>query len=247
MALSETAALRGGSTPPHDDLHVTDELVDRIMRVAVAIAVAGVVVQVVSQLVNYFVFDFEIWNLNVDADNNSFAWASSVAQFAVAFSCALLLLVGWWSFRPLAALTLILAYFSLDDIARFHEEIAYAFREDVLGVQLAYGRIIWPIMFFPLLAAAFVLLWRFAERAPRRAGRAIRIGLVMLVLAVFAEAFSTVFHVGTDPEGTLQDILQVAVEESLELAAWVLIAGATAATLCATLVAGRAATEGSSS
>jgi hypothetical protein len=240
VALSETAALRGGSPPLRDDIDVSDRLVERIMRVAVVIAVAGVCVQFLSQLVNYFVFDFEIWNLNVDADNNSFAWASSVAEFAAAFCCALLLLAGWWAFRPLLALTLILAYFSLDDIARFHEEIAYSFREDILGVQLAYGRIIWPIMFFPLLAAAFVLLWRFAERAPAQAGRAIRIGLVMLVLAVFAEAFSTVFHVGTDPEGTLQDVLQVAVEESLELAAWVLIAGAAAATLCATLVGGRA-------
>jgi hypothetical protein len=133
-------------------------------------------------------------------------------------------------------LSQLLNYFSLDDIARFHEEIAYSFREDVLGVQLAYGRIIWPIMFLPLLAAAFILLWRFAERTSESPGRAIRISLVMLVLAVFAEAFSTVFHVGDDPEGTLQDILQVAVEESLELAAWVLIAAAAAATLCKVLI-----------
>lgn len=235
MALSQRSAPLAETTP-RDGATKSDLLVDRILRIAVFVAIAGAVVQVLSQLVNYFVFDFAIWNLNVDADNNSFAWASSVAQFAAAFCCALLLLTGWWSFRRLLALTLILAYFSLDDIARFHEEIAYSFREDVLGVQLAYGRIIWPIMFLPLLAAAFILLWRFAERAGDPAGRAIRIGLVMLVLAVFAEAFSVVFHVGDDPEGTLQDILQVAVEESLELAAWVLIAGAAAATLCKVLI-----------
>jgi hypothetical protein len=239
VALFERTAPRAADAPLRGEMDVS-RLVNRIMTFAVAIAVAGVVVQVVSQLLNYFVFDFEVWNLNVDADNNSFAWASSVAQFATAFCCALLLLVGWWSRRRLLALTLILTFFSLDDIVRIHEEVAYSFREDILGVQLAYGRVIWPIMFFPLLAAAFVLLWRLAERAPARAGQAIRAGLVMLVLAVLAEAFSTVFHVGTDPEGTLQDVLQVAVEESLELAAWVLIAGAAAATLCATLVnAGR--------
>jgi hypothetical protein len=236
VALSERTASRAARLSARGEPDASAPLVERIMRVAVALAIAGAVVQTISQLLNYFVFDFEIWNLNVDADNNAFAWASSVAQFAAAFCCALLLLAGWWSFRRLLALTLILVYFSVDDIARFHEEIAYAFREDVLGLQLAYGRVIWPIMFFPLLAAAFILLWRFAEQAPERAGRAVRLGLVMLVLAVFAEAFSTVFHVGTDPEGTLQDILQVAVEESLELAAWVLIAGATAATLCATLI-----------
>lgn len=235
MALSQRSA-PPAETSTRDGATKSDPLVERIMRVGVVVAVAGVVVQVLSQLLNYFVFDFGIWNLNVDADNNSFAWASSVAQFAAAFCCALLLLTGWWSFRRLLALTLILAYFSLDDIARFHEEIAYSFREDVLGLQLAYGRIIWPIMFLPLLAAAFILLWRFAERTSESPGRAIRISLVMLVLAVCAEAFSTVFHVGDDPEGTLQDILQVAVEESLELAAWVLIAAAAAATLCEVLI-----------
>jgi len=236
VALSQRTAPRAASPPLRDEADETDELVERIMRAAAVLAVAGAVVQTISQLLNYFVFDFAISNLNVDADNNSFAWASSVAQFAAALCCALLLLLGWWSFRRLLALTLILAYFSLDDIVRIHERVAYSFREDVLGVQLAYGRMIWPIMFLPILAAAFLLLWRFAGQAPARAARGIRVGLGMLVAAVFAEAFSTVFHIGTDPEGTLQDILQVAVEESLELGAWILIAAATAATLCVTLI-----------
>jgi hypothetical protein len=229
-------ASRAANAPLPDEAVSPDRLVERIMRLGVLIAIGGAAVQVASQLVNYFVFDFDVWNLNVDADDNAFAWASSVAQFAAALSCALLLLVGWWSFRRLLALTLILAYFSVDDITRAHEEIAFWFRENVLGVQVAYGRIIWPIMFFPILAAAFLLLWRFAERAPERAGRGIRVGLVMLVLAVFAEAFSTVFHVGDDEHGSLADVLEVAGEESLELAAWVIIAAATAATLCATLI-----------
>jgi hypothetical protein len=213
-----------------------ERLTERILGIGVVLAIAGAAVQTASQLLNYFVFDFEVWNLNVDADNNAFAWASSVAQFAAAFCCALLVLAGWWSARRLLALTLILAFFSLDDVARYHEDLAFSFREDVLGVQLAYGRIIWPIMFFPLLAGAFVLLWRFSEQAEARPARFVRIGLVLLVAAIFAEAASTVFHVGDDPEGTLQDILQVALEESLELVAWVLIAAAAAATLCSTLV-----------
>lgn len=237
MALSQRSA-PPAETTPRDGATESDLLVDRILRIAVFVAIAGAVVQVLSQLANYFVFDGDIWALNVDADDNAFAWASSVAQFAVGFCCLLLVLTGWWSARRLAALAAILVFFSLDDIVRIHEEVAYAFREDVLGVQLAYGRIIWPIMFFPLLAAAFVLLWRFAEQAGDQAGRAIRIGLGMLVLAVFAEGISTVFHVGDeDPLGTLQDVVQVAIEESLELGAWVLIAGAAAATLCRALLA----------
>lgn len=225
MPRANGAALRG-------DEDRSDRLVERIIRIAAGVAVAGACVQVASQFVNYFVFDGDVWALDVDADTNAFAWASSVSQFAVAFSCLLLAIVGWWSAGRLIALTAILTFFSLDDIVRIHEEVAFTFREDVLGVQVAYGRIIWPIMFFPVLAAAFYLLWRFAEQAPARAGRAIRLGLGMLVLAVLTEAFSFVFHVGEDdPLGTFPDVVEVAVEESLELAAWVLIAGAAAATL----------------
>ena len=234
MALLDRTALRAASL--RDEPDDPDRLYERILRIGVVTAIAGAVVQTTSQLVNYFVFDLRVWNLEVDADNNAFAWASSVAQFAAAFACALLLIAGWWSARRLLALSLILAFFSLDDIARFHEEIGSSVREDVFGLEIGYGRVIWPIVFFPLLAGAFILLWRFAEQAQRRAARYLQLGLVMLVLAIAAEASSATFHVGQDADGTLADVLEVAVEESLELGAWVLIAAAMAATLCDTLV-----------
>ena len=217
-----------------DQLDEPDRIPERILRIGLVIAIVGTLVQTASELVDYFAFDLDVWNLNIDADNNAFAWASSVAQFAAAFCCALLAIAGWWSSRLLLALTLILAFFSLDDIVRFHEDLAFEFREDVLGVQVAYGRIIWPIMFFPLLAAAFLLLWRFGDRAAARSGWFIRLGLVMLVLAVFAEMGSTT--IGGDSENTLPYVLEVVVEEGLELAAWVLIATAMASTLSATLL-----------
>jgi hypothetical protein len=228
------------ATSSSDHLDEPDAMPDRILRVGLVIAVVGTLVQGLSELVDYFAFDLDVWNLNADADNNAFAWASSVAQFAAAFCCSLLLIAGWWSFRRLLALTLILAFFSLDDIARFHEDLAFEFRQDVLGVQLAYGRVIWPILFFPLLAAAFILLWRFADQATARAAGFIRLSLVMLVLAVFAEMGSTAL--GSDSEDTLPYVLEVVVEEGLELAAWVLIAAAAAAVLTTTLIRrGRAA------
>jgi hypothetical protein len=239
VAISERPAQRA----PDRQSTAEDEserLVARVVRIAAAVAVAAVLVQVTSEFANYFLFDMDVWALNVDADDNAFAWASSVAQFTVAAFCLLLLLAGWWSPWPLLGLTAILAFFSLDDIVRIHEEVASAFRADVLGVETAWGRLVWPIIFLPLLAAAFVLLWRFSERAPALAGRATRIGLVMLVLAVFAEAFSTVFHLGEDQAlGSLPDIVEVSIEESLELAAWILIAGALAATV---LTSGRRTT-----
>ncbi len=217
-----------------DQLDEPGRIPERILRIGFVIAIVGTLVQTASELVDYFAFDLDVWNLNIDADNNAFAWASSVAQFAAAFSCALLAITGWWSSRLLLALMLILAFFSLDDIARFHEDLSFGLREDVLGVQVAYGRVIWPIMFFPLLAAAFLLLWRFGDRAAARSGWFIRLGLVMLVLAVFAEMGSTT--IAGDSENTLPYVLEVVVEEGLELAAWVLIATAMASTLSATLL-----------
>jgi hypothetical protein len=230
VGASQSTAFRAASHPTREEASETDRLIERILRVGAAVAIAGAAVQVASQLLNYFVFDLDVWTLNVDADDNVFAWASSAAQFAAAFTCLLLAIAGWWSPRRLGVLALILALFSLDDIARFHERSSDSVRS-LFDIDLAYGRLIWPFLFFPLLGAAFVLLWRFAEEAPSRAGSFVRIGLVMLVLAVIAEGISTAFHVGEAEEGTLQDILQVAVEESLELSAWVLISSALAATL----------------
>lgn len=231
MALSERTVSRAVDPSPRSEADDHDPIIERLIRIGIGVAITGAVIQIASQLVNYFIFDVEVGNLNVDADTNSFAWASSVTIFAVGFACAILALVGWWSVPKLAALAAILAFFSLDDIIRVHERVTYSLREDVFGFQLAYGRILWPILFFPLLVAAFLLLWRLAEQAPARAGWAIRTGLVLLVLAVAAEAFSTVLHVGTDPAGTLQDIVQVAIEESLEFAGWALIAAALVATV----------------
>lgn len=231
MALSERTVPAAADASPRVEADEHDSNIERLIRIGIAVAIVGAAVQVASQLVNYFIFDGDVASLNVDADTNSFAWASSVTIFAVAWACAVLALVGWWSVPKLAALAAILTFFSLDDIIRVHERVAYSLRADVLGFQLAYGRILWPILFFPLLAAVFVLLWRLADQVPARAGWAIRTGLVMLVLAVAAEASSTVLHVGTDPTGTLQDIIQVAIEESLEFAGWALIAAALVATV----------------
>lgn len=230
MALSKTTAPRAATPPVRDEAIEADRLIDRILRLGVVVAVVAVVIQITSQLVNYFVFDGEIWNLNLDGEGNVFAWASSVTQFAAAFCCGLLVLEGWWSRRRLVALMLILAFFSLDDIVQLHERLTLSFIGDALGIERAYSRVVWPLLFFPLLGAAFVLLWRLAERAPRQATPLVRIGLAMLVLAVGAEAFSTLLHVGEDGYGTLQDTLLVAFEETLELGAWVVITAALAAT-----------------
>jgi hypothetical protein len=230
VAISERPAQRAPDRQP-TAADEPERLVARVVHIAAAVAVAAVLVQVTSEFANYFLFNMDVWALNVDADNNAFAWASSVAQFAVAAFCLLLLLAGWWSTWPLVGLMAILAFFSLDDIVRIHERVGTGF-EDALGLGEAWGRLIWPIIFMPLLAAAFILLWRFSERAPGVAARVTRIALVMLVLAVFAEAFSTALHLGeADSLGSLPDVVEVSVEESLELAAWILIAGALAATV----------------
>jgi len=234
VALLDRTARRAPSSPDQPD--EPDSLPERILRLGLAMALVAVLIQTTAELTNYFVFDMGVWSFDADADDNGFAWASSVAQFAPAFTCLLLALTGWWSTRRLVALSLILAFFSLDDIARFHENLGSAVREHIFGLETGFGRLIWPIVFFPLLAAAFILLWQFGERAGERAGRFVRVGLLMLVLATFAEAGSSVLHVGdADAEGRLPDVLEVSIEEGLELAAWILIASAATAVVAAVL------------
>ena len=216
-------------------------LSDRLLSTGIAVAAVGVVVQTASHLFQAFVAP-SLDELSADRDDNAFAWASAVAMFAGAV--AAFVLYALQRRRGLLALAVLLAFLSLDDIATVHETIGSR-SESVLGLASYAGRIVWIVLYLPLLVLGVVLLVRLALEASPRARRVILVGLGLLGAGVAAEAATYLTYAAGYGEGTTLDTLEVAVEEGAELAGWILIGAALVAHACATLLtAGRIDSSG---
>ena len=113
----------------------------------------------------------------------------------------------------------------------------------VLGVQLVDDRYLhlnaddelglpaWvsssAVLFLPLFGLAALLLLRTARRLPAQLAGLVYLGLGLLVLALATELVSTALYELADVErGSWPDTLEVVLEETAELAAWILIATA---------------------
>jgi len=199
-------------------------LAERILEAAVVVAVAGVVAQTLVDVAGVWAFDREHEILLADSDDSLFAWASIVATFAAAVGALLLSLA-----RPgrslLWFIAVAAAFLSLDDFVRIHERLGdLADRAESLEAWEP-ARLLWPVLFFPLLGALFLALWRVAGRLPRRPGRFLLVGLSLLTGAVALELVSAgVLRAGYD-RGTVPYELEVIAEEGAELAGWILVAG----------------------
>ena len=198
-----------------------------IVWTAAGVALAAVVLQSVGEVAN-FALDTDIDALDADEELNVFAWASSMSTFAAAF----FLFVPAVAVPTLDRIRLVaagaLAFFSLDDAVGFHERLAER-SVQVLDTAVSVERIVWPIIYLPLLVFVFVILFRMARRHPDVIGTALLAGLALLALALLGEVTSAAYVDGD--ADTWGSIIEVAVEEGAELAGWILIAGALAARL----------------
>jgi uncharacterized membrane protein len=208
---------------PSVDAAATAPLVERIVRAGVVLAVLGVAAQSVGYLTSVVFFDGDVQALNADDDHSMWAWASSTATFAAGFAVFLLALVAPVS-RRLLAFAALLAFLSLDDVLRVHERIGTTVREQVFGLGEGWGRLTWPALYFPLLAIAFLTLWRLSDEAPKRGGRSVKLGLGLLVAAVATELVTAPLYIATDDDEGAVRRVQVTLEEGAELAGWIVIA-----------------------
>jgi hypothetical protein len=206
---------------------------ERVVNVGVLLSIAGVLVQTAMHLTDIVVFDRGVNSFDADEDFGVSSWASIVATFAAGFGAMLVgLVVRRGFFFLLAAL---LAFLSLDDFILVHERVGelvtlFGFDEDS-----ELKRVVWPVFFMPLLAAAAVLLWLAARQFSGRPAWLVRAGLVALVLAVVFEAASSAllelgFHHRTWPYE-----FEVILEEGAELAGWIWIATGLTAIACSEL------------
>jgi hypothetical protein len=205
-----------------------------IVAYALRAGIVAVAAQTILHLTNALL-DYRVWNFHADVDGNAISWVSSVVTFTAALAAAGVAVAIPPARRGAFALAAVLAFFSLDDIVAFHERIGVHVRGDLAA---GWGRLLWPAIFFPLLAFSFLMLLRLSRDAPPRADKAILFGLVLLVFAVAAEAaWSSWFLTGGETE-SWPDTIEVVIEEGAELFAWFLVAGGLAATAAAAL-AGR--------
>jgi hypothetical protein len=203
----------------------TERDVAGLLRWVVLVAIVGAVGQGIVHSVNAVLLDFRFGMLNADADQGVFTWASSVATFAAAGAIAMVA-AQITRFRfALLGTAAVVAFLSLDDAVALHERITISH----IGPIEHAGRILWVACSMPLLAAAFVGMAVLARRAPLGSGRVIMVGLWMLVGAIVLEVTSPIwFALGSDHGGWLYEA-EVVIEEGLELASWLLIAGGAAA------------------
>jgi len=195
------------------------ELSERLLTWGAYTAIAVTVIQTVGHLYDWLATDLDIILLNADHDQAIYAWVPTTAIFMGALALFLQQqIVPVTGFRRW--LPAILAYLSLDEMVALHERVLKVL--DKLSITASHGRVIWPLIYLPVLAATTIALWRMAGTMTTRAGLFVQTGLVMLAVAVMLEVGSVALV--DDYENAYQ--VEVIVEQNLELAGWTLLGAA---------------------
>lgn len=191
------------------------------MSIGIVLAAAAAAFVVVSQFAYVFAFDAEVGALNADAENNTFSWMSSSVTFVGGF-VALLLSVVDTRRNAFLLLAAVLTFFSLDDTLQLHEDVGTRVAD---GLSLERGLVhgVWPVIFFPLLAFAFILIWRVSGQLADRTQRVLRLGLALLVVGVLAEGAASAWYGSGEDAENFVGALEIGVEEGAELAGWILV------------------------
>lgn len=226
------AAGAGGLSPPPADER-PEQIAERVLAAGIVLSVAGVAAQTVLHLTDILAFDRSVNTFDADEDYSISSWASVAVTFAAA-SSALLLGVVLRS-RLFYAAAIVFAFLSLDDFIRFHERVGEL--GSVVGIEQEeeLGRVIWPVLLFPLLFVTAALLWLAAKEFSGRVAWLLRGGLILLAAAVVLEAASSALFQLDYGHRTWPYELEVILEEGAELAGWIWIATALTAAACLSL------------
>jgi hypothetical protein len=207
----------------------------KAFRGLMVLTVVMVVLQSVLHLVDVG-FDLQIDRLNADDDRSIWSWTGSAAELMAALGAGLMLVLPSVPRKPIIFLALVLAFFSIDDTVQVHEQLSHVLERFPRWTGLP-PRMVWPILYSPVMLATCAMLWRISVAMVERCGRALRGGVVMLGFAVLLE-----FGVGAvsldlgsgrfDTAGatSMGYACEVVAEEGLELAGWLLIAASLIAT-----------------
>lgn len=214
--------LRRPLSPPETP---TGESLRRIVRFTVMLAGAAFLSLLVVHMVNQLAWDDPRVPLDADEDRSGWSWASVAAE-AVAGAFLALLATTVVSSKGIKFAAAVMIFLSLDDFIRIHENIG-----SMVTLFPHSVRLLWPMIYFPLLAALMIVLWRICEGRAVEVRLLTRSGLLMLAVAVVLEVFTVVLFAADQGHRSYFYELEVGLEEGLELAGWLLIAGGMAAAL----------------
>lgn len=182
----------------------------RVFRVGAATALAAAVIQTTIHLVNWLAGP-RYAVLNADLEGSLANWAGTVTIFAAAGCAAALAVLEPARRRMTGLLAVVLLALSLDDGAGLHERIE---AHNPFHRSLS----LWPAVYLPVLGLALLALVRVSSRGPARGP--VRAGVALLALAVAAEVFWSPRH---SDYWQWSNAVEIAFEEGLELAGWVLV------------------------
>jgi hypothetical protein len=194
----------------------------RIVAFGVGLTLLAVIGQTAAHLLNVVLFDREVHLLDVDAERTLFSWASASTIFAAAAFAALLAALRPERARPLLGLSAVLAFLSVDDALGIHERVSNRIGDWLPSVG-ELNRVIWPLVYLPLLAYVFVVLVVLAHGLRPTPARLVRVGLALLVAAVVLEMASQLLFASGLDRGDLGYEVEAALEEGAELAGWMLL------------------------
>jgi hypothetical protein len=191
---------------------MSDARTRSIVRAGVLVAVVLIVAQSLSDLLNLWLADLTVRAFDIDANNSVFDVISTVAIGAAALAATALAWRDAAHRIESAALAALLVVAAVAD-----------------GLQLG-GNVVrdgsTKILYLTLLAGV-ALAWWVARIGPPLARRAVRVGIVCLVLSIVVD---TVFHELNEPlhlwlrRGDAGHEVFTLVKQGLELGGWVLVA-----------------------
>lgn len=202
----------------------------RILAVGTMTAVAGAAVLLLVNTVNVLLLDSRFAQFAASEERTAFTWAASSATFTAAFVVTLHVVARVGNARLYATTAALLGFFSLDDTLEIHERLGDRLA-DAVDAPEEVGVRAWMIIYAPLLAAAFAMLWRVIRTMADPMRRHALVGVALLFAGVVLEGVG----IGTNrllEEGTpTPHRLRAGFEEAVELSGWILIATALTASL----------------
>jgi len=192
---------------------------NRVLRLGWLIAALAAATLLVGHYSNFFLLPRAHETLNANSERTPFTWASVVAAGVAATAAILQTDLRASRRRWLVLLAGLLAFLSLDDLIKVHENLG-GLVERALGLSDLWVALIWPLLYLPLMAVTVILLVVLGRSCWMPINRTLLVAIAMLGLAVVLEAATWPWST-TD---NLVHILEGGVEEAAEMTGWILIA-----------------------
>jgi hypothetical protein len=213
----------------------------RVLAFGRIFALLGGAALLLGHVVNHVALDDRIGEFQASAEHNAWSWAATMATLAAGLA-ALLHSRSTSSPRESVALGILLVFFSLDDFLEIHENAGLDVSE-ALGLPDYVGPRLWVLLYLPLAAAGLVLLWRAAAELGGRPRSSILLGVALFGSGYVLEAAGIVTKRIEEGGFDLPHLIRAGLEESVELAGWILVAAGLTAGMLAAASRARGAPE----